>query len=89
MDSKGSIKKKIFAVSDIHGHASIFKKVLINSGFNQNNPEHLLILCGDCFDRGCENKELFECLNGVSNKVIIRGNHEEMLIYFHNIVINN
>lgn len=80
MDSKGYINKKIFAVSDIHGHASIFKKALINSGFDQNNPEHLLIICGDCFDRGSENKELFEYLNGISNKVIIRGNHEEMLM---------
>jgi ASC-1-like (ASCH) protein len=36
-------------------------------------------VCGDCFDRGEENREFFDFLNGIRNKIIIRGNHEDML----------
>lgn len=71
---------KFFVVSDVHGHLSILKASLTNSGFDPNSLEHLLIICGDCFDRGTENKELYEYLNTISNKIIIRGNHEEMLM---------
>lgn len=71
---------KYFVVSDVHGHLSILKASLTNSGFEPNSLNHLLIICGDCFDRGNENKELYEYLNTISNKIIIRGNHEEMLM---------
>lgn len=71
---------KYFAVSDIHGHASILKEALEGHGFDKNNPDHLLIVCGDCFDRGKENKATYAYLKSIPNKVIIRGNHEEMLV---------
>lgn len=80
MNSIWQRKKKIFAISDVHGHATILKLELSRNGFVPNCEEHLLVLCGDCFDRGTENKEVFEFLKGISNKIIIRGNHEEMLI---------
>ena len=72
--------KKIFAVSDIHGHAALLKMELLKHGFVPNSSSHLLVVCGDCFDRGNESKELFEFLSTLSNKVIVRGNHEEMLM---------
>lgn len=71
---------KYFAVSDIHGHASILKDELEKSGFDPKNSEHMLIVCGDLFDRGHENKATYEFLKKIPNKVIIRGNHEEMLL---------
>ena len=71
---------KYFAVSDIHGHASILKDELEKSGFDPKNPEHMLIVCGDLFDRGHENKATYEFLKKIPNKVIVRGNHEEMLL---------
>ena len=73
-------KTKIFAVSDIHGHATLLKSALESSGFEKNNAEHLLVVCGDCFDRGRENRAVLRFLNGVKNKVIVRGNHEDKLI---------
>lgn len=72
-------KKKIFAVSDIHGHCSALKKALEEAGFIANDESCILIVCGDCFDRGSENKEVFDYLNTIQNKIIIRGNHEDML----------
>ena len=72
-------KKKYFTVSDIHGHAGVLKKALLDAGFDESSPEHILVVCGDCFDRGRENLEVFEYLSKIQNKVIIRGNHEDLL----------
>ncbi len=74
------MKKKIFAVSDIHGHLMELKLALDEAGFSPDNDEHLLIVCGDCFDRGDENTGVFNYLNSVQNKILIRGNHEDMLM---------
>jgi ASC-1-like (ASCH) protein len=53
---------------------------LQESGFDPKNPEHLLIVCGDCFDRGRQNRAVLEYLRCIPNKVLIRGNHEDMLM---------
>ena len=42
--------KNIFAVSDIHGHATLLKEALTQAGFDRKNPDHLLVCCGDYFD---------------------------------------
>ena len=70
---------KLFAVSDIHGHATIFQNALQKAGFDPQNADHLLVCCGDCFDRGSENRAVLEILNSIPNKVLIRGNHEDFL----------
>ncbi len=70
---------KIFVVSDIHGHATLLKNVLEKAGFQSGSEEHLLVCCGDCFDRGSENAEVLAFLESIPNKVIIGGNHEQML----------
>lgn len=74
------MKKKIFAVSDIHGHCTLLKDALKESGFEKNNPEHLLVCCGDYFDRGTENLDVLKFLDIIDNKVLLRGNHEDMLL---------
>ncbi|MBQ8497578.1 MAG: metallophosphoesterase [Clostridia bacterium] len=74
------MKKKIFAVSDIHGHDTELKMALDEAGFIPDDEGHLLIVCGDCFDRGNENLRVFEYLNSIQNKILIRGNHEDMLL---------
>jgi predicted phosphodiesterase len=43
--------KKIFVVSDIHGHCTLLQKALERAGFDDANEDHLLICCGDYFDR--------------------------------------
>ncbi len=73
------MKKKIFAVSDIHGHYTEMRSALDEAGFSPDNDGHLLIVCGDCFDRGEENRAVLEYLNSVQNKILIKGNHEDML----------
>ena len=73
------MKKTIYAVSDIHGYCTELEDALFEAGFLINDDRHLLVVCGDCFDRGSESKEVFDFLNSVQNKVIVRGNHEDML----------
>ena len=70
---------KIFAVSDIHGHKTKLEEVLDKAGFNKNSDEHMLIVLGDLFDRGGENRATFDYFNGINNKILLRGNHEDIL----------
>lgn len=73
-------KKKLFVVSDIHGHYTLLKEALNKSGFDNYNPEHLLICCGDYFDRGKENLEVLKFFERLNHKVLLRGNHEDLLL---------
>ena len=70
---------RLFCVSDIHSYFTPFKKVLDAKGFEANNPEHLLIICGDLFDRGPETIPLIDYLNNLTNVVLIKGNHETLM----------
>ena len=72
--------KKIFAVSDIHGCATALKKALDGAGFNPKDESHLLVVLGDLFDRGIENREVLAYLKGIKNKILIRGNHEDIIM---------
>lgn len=74
------MRKKIFAASDIHGHFTEFKNALDTAGFESGNPNHLLVFCGDLFDRGNENMKVMRFFERISNCVMIRGNHEDMLL---------
>ena len=73
-------RKKIFAVSDIHGHYTELKAALDEAGFEPQNEDHLLVCCGDYFDRGTENLNVLKYIDRLKNKVMIRGNHEDMLL---------
>lgn len=72
---------KIFACSDIHGFYNEFKQALENAGFEDNNPNHLLIICGDFWDRGYNPYKITEYLNSIDNKILVRGNHEQLMEY--------
>ena len=72
--------KKIFVVSDIHGHAEILKKALAEAGFDRENETHLLVYCGDYFDRGEENLQVLQFFERLKRKVLLRGNHEDLLL---------
>ena len=69
----------LFVVSDIHGHYTLLKESLDMAGFNSEDPDHLLVCCGDYFDRGSENVQVLKFLERLKNKVLLRGNHEDML----------
>ena len=70
---------KIFAVSDIHSFFTVFHDELKKKGFEENNPEHLLVICGDLFDRGPETVELIEYISTLTNVVLVKGNHETLM----------
>ena len=72
--------KKLFVVSDVHGHCTLLKEALERAGFEKQDPNHLLICCGDYFDRGDENMEVLRFFEGLPRKVLLRGNHEDMLL---------
>ena len=72
------MKKKIFAISDIHGFYTEMIESLKESGYDEDNPEHLLIVCGDKFDRGKESVKVFQYLKRLMDKnkaIILRGNY--------------
>ena len=70
---------KYFAISDIHSFCSIAKKALDKAGFDPNDEEHTLVVCGDVFDRGDETKEIYEYIKYLPRKILVRGNHESLL----------
>lgn len=72
---------KLFVASDIHSYHSIFYSTLIENGFDINNKDHTLVICGDPFDRGDESKELLDFLLSIPKErlVLIRGNHEDLM----------
>ena len=71
---------KYFVVSDVHGFLNELMEALNENGFDVNNPEHKLIVCGDLFDRGPQAVELFEFVKSLGDKFIyVRGNHEDLL----------
>lgn len=75
-----SARKKIFVVSDVHGHYTLLKDALDKAGFDKENEEHLLVCCGDYFDRGNENVEVLKFFERLKYKVLLRGNHEDLLL---------
>lgn len=70
---------KLFVTSDIHSYFQPFKEALDSAGFDSNNEEHWLIVCGDCFDRGPESEELLHFLMSLNRKILVKGNHDLLL----------
>lgn len=72
---------KYFVSSDIHGFFSLWQKALKEAGYDENNKNHKIIICGDLFDRGNEAKELLNYLTLNKDKIIIiKGNHEDLFL---------
>lgn len=70
---------KYFVCADPHGFTTIMKRDLYSAGFEEGNPEHKLIICGDIFDRGSEPVEMYQYLKGLGDQFIfVRGNHEDL-----------
>lgn len=74
---------KFFVCSDIHSAYTPWMQALNKAGFDKNNQDHKIILCGDLFDRM---DETIECYNFVKDMlgrnqfVYIHGNHESLLL---------
>ena len=74
--------KKYFVVSDIHSFYQPFVNGLLKKGFHINNKEHIIIVCGDIFDRGNDSKKIYSFLKSIplDRRILIRGNHEYLFI---------
>ncbi|MCR4662086.1 MAG: metallophosphoesterase [Clostridia bacterium] len=74
---------KYFVVSDIHDHFDLLKDVLDKNGFDINNKDHKLIVCGDAFVRGPQPGEVYEFLKLLNSKdklIFVYGNHDLLLL---------
>ena len=70
---------KYFVVSDVHDHYYLLKDVLDKNGFDINNDDHKLIICGDSFTGGPNPGELYKflkLLHDKKNLIFIYGNHD-------------
>ena len=71
---------KFFVCSDIHSAYTPWMKALNEAGFDENNDNHKIIVCGDLFDRMDETKEVYEFALDMINKdklIYVSGNHED------------
>ena len=71
--------KKLFVLTDVHGHFTEMRAALDASGFDRENDEHIFLCLGDLFDRGNENKKVYNYVSTLPRKILIKGNHEERL----------
>ncbi len=74
---------KNYVVSDIHDHYDLLLEALDRNGFDMNNENHRLIVCGDAFYSGPQPGELFVFLRELSRKgrlIFIYGNHDIELL---------
>lgn len=74
--------KKYFVTSDVHSFFDELMVALDEKGFDKDNNDHILCICGDLYDRGTKPRELFEFvkeLQGKNRLIYVLGNHEELL----------
>lgn len=69
-----------FITSDVHGFFNELMVALNSRGFDLNNSDHKLIILGDLFDRGPDNRKVYEFVKSLGDRFIyVRGNHEDLL----------
>ena len=72
---------KYFCIGDVHSFYTETIDALNKAGFDKNDDNHVLVLCGDAFDRGDESNEMLNFLQSLPDDrfVYVRGNHEDLL----------
>lgn len=69
-----------FITSDVHGFFDELMVALNSKEFDVNNSDHKLIVLGDLFDRGPDNRKVYEFVKSLGDRFIyVRGNHEDLL----------
>ena len=76
------MSKKYFVVSDIHSFCKELIASLDEMLFDICNEEHILIVCGDVFDRGDETLKVYKFLKSIPKErlILIKGNHEDLYL---------
>lgn len=70
------MEKKIYVMSDLHGHYHIFLKMLQKIRFSS---EDVLYILGDCCDRGPDSLKIYNYIQSKGNIHLLKGNHEIMM----------
>lgn len=73
---------KYFCAGDIHSFYDEWMTALTQKGFDINNKEHHVIVCGDLLDRGPKSIECIQFMKQLQSEdraVYVRGNHEDLL----------
>ena len=76
---------KYYVVADPHGFYSYMMEALKEKGFFEEKKPHKLVICGDLFDRGDEAVEMQEFVSKLIDEdrvVLIKGNHEDLVLDF-------
>ena len=73
--------KTLFCLADVHSFYDEMIEALNEEGYDINNPDHIIIHCGDLLDRGPKPIECLKFINNIpdNRKILIRGNHEDLL----------
>ena len=72
---------KLFVMSDIHSFYEPMMKALNDKGFEIDNPDHHIVVCGDLFDRGPDANKVFAFAKRMADEGrfnYVGGNHEEL-----------
>ena len=73
---------KYFVCSDIHSNYYALMNALHFAGFERGNSNHILVICGDLFDRCNESVEVYQLIKEFIDEgrvIYIRGNHEDLM----------
>ena len=70
---------KFFVFSDIHSFYQPFIEALAAAGYDRENPDHVLVGCGDYFDRGPSAEAVLNFLLEAPRCILVKGNHEDLL----------
>ena len=73
---------KFFVASDIHSAYTPWMKALRGAGFDKNNANHKIIVCGDLFDRMDETMQVYNFvkeMDELGRFIYVKGNHESLL----------
>lgn len=76
---------RYYVVADIHGFYDLMVQALAEQGYFSDKQPHKLIVCGDLIDRGSQNKEVGQFVLNLLERdeiILIKGNHEDLLIDF-------
>lgn len=71
---------KFFVTSDVHSYYEPLIAALDDAGFDKNDENHYLVVCGDCFDRGPDSGKVFNFLRNLPRKILVKGNHEQLIL---------
>lgn len=84
---------KYFCCSDIHSFFEEWMDALTENGFELNNPDHHIVICGDLFDRGPDAVKCYEFVKTMTffkRCHYVRGNHEDLLCdFYHDLKYQN